>query len=101
MSNREKRACSHFLRDGDPETILNSPDQYLIGYADRVLLAAQQDKRARFEKFKYRSAKHVTSENNICELLLSQVILITNFLRKCINPRTLKMLLMIKANKKL
>ena len=71
INNREKRACAHFLRDGAPNSILNTLDQEL-GYADRVLLADQQEKRARLEKSKCRCAKHVTSQNNICKRLFSQ-----------------------------
>ena len=84
----ESIKCAHFLRDGAPDSILNSPDQKL-GYADRVLLAGQQEKRACLEKSKYRSKKHVTSQSNISERLLSRAKLIMNYLRKCMNPRIL------------
>ena len=80
LQGGSERAFAHFLRDGVPDSILNSPDQEL-GYADRVLLAGQQEKRARLEKSKYRSAKHVTSQSNICERLFSHAKLIMSNLR--------------------
>ena len=53
MTPREKRACSHFLKDGAPEVLaMNTPIQEL-GYADRILQAGMQSKRARIEKSKY------------------------------------------------
>ena len=100
MTSREKRACSRFLKDGALEVTMNSPVQEL-GYADRILQAGLQNKKARIEKSKYRPTKHVTTQSNICERLFSQAKLIMSVLRKKMDPSTLNMLLLLKANKKL
>ena len=58
-------------------------------------------KLASVEKSAYRSTEHMSSTSNVCERLFSVAKLVMSHLRKNMDPDTLNMILLLKANKAL
>ena len=100
LKPNEASACSIFKRKINEINEPDCPDNDL-GYADQILRASAQKKRAREEDTEYRSVKHVSPISNICERLFSRANITISATRKNMDPDSLNMLLFLKANRKL
>lgn len=101
LTNPEKDAVKIFMIAtdepiGTPGTIGMGTT---VGFAENLLLNAQQNKRQKVSI--YRSTRHCTCTSNVCERLFSLAKLLLSPLRKSMSPDTLNMLLVLKANKQL
>jgi hypothetical protein len=100
LNPQEKAAVKIFLVEEtgtEPPEVVDEDDD--AGYAERILNAAEVNKRARVSKSKYRSTLHVSSTSNLCERLFSVAKLIMSPLRKHMDPDHVQCLLFLKANK--
>ena len=84
--------------DADNDAAADEAD---VGYAEKLMQSARQQKRRRVENSKYKSTAHVVSTSNIVERLFSHAKLILSSLRRSMHPKTLNMLLFLKANRHL
>jgi hypothetical protein len=69
-----------------------------LSYAERLLEAGHQAKKAREDTSRYRKVSHVVATSNTCERLFSQAKLLMSSLRRKMEPATLNMLLFLKHN---
>jgi hypothetical protein len=73
LTRAEKEAVSMYLKPAlgaaHAEEKEGEPPAQEEAYADRVLTAAQQDKRQRTDTTKYRTTIHVLPQSNLCERL--------------------------------
>jgi hypothetical protein len=105
LTRAEKEAVSMYLKPAlgaaHAEEKEGEPPAQEEAYADRVLTAAQQDKRQRTDTTKYRTTIHVLPQSNLCELLFSHAKIIMSDRRKHMKPQTLNDVLLLKANRHL
>ena len=84
--------------DADNDAAADEAD---VGYAEKLMQSARQQKKRRVENSKYQPTAHVVSTSNIVERLFSHAKLILSSLCRSMHPETLNMLLFLKANRHL